>query len=605
VLIASTKCLVKLYQSCQNAWVIKLCVIVILTLWPSGWVVPVYGEALPATPDSVRIEIRSVAVQGHSLAWGAGDEVHLPSFPEKISIYYGAARNSSRPPLRLRYRLEGYDQAWREGPGEMYLAVRFLDEAGEQMTIKRWNLSGESPGWNGDLVSATFTHRREMVVVPPGTTHIQMVITSAGPPATVGLYVVDDLVVSKFSSSAGPATVLLGTPFGQPGSEAPVGQNPPGWIRQGTNPRMAKVVEIGRPTTRALAILDEDPRGHAEWHSLKTRVPHVSPSDQLLMEWNEVYTMGLAGDSVAVYEKLSQGRFRFCVVEVTALGLPTEVQASLSLLVPPPLWGRPWFWASGAALVIAAAVATGRYVSWRRMRDTMLRLQQERVVEQERLRIAQNIHDDLGARVTQLSLLSGVSQNDPQFPEKAREAFGTISRMSRELVSALYETVWAVDPEKDNLESLGSYLCQMVAHLGHEAQLRCRLPLLDLPSDVQVSSHTRHHVALAVKEAVHNVIKHAQASELTLGVAWNGHRLTVALQDNGRGFSMKAETVGHGLTNMKRRLAELGGTCSIQSEVGRGTTVQMCLEVGGPKAERPAPIPVQSNNADGAVGSQR
>jgi len=83
-------------------------------------------------------------------------------------------------------------------------------------------------------------------------------------------------------------------------------------------------------------------------------------------------------------------------------------------------------------------------------------------LEQERLRIAHDIHDDLGARVTQISLLSAMSQENTSFPEKARADFDKVSKMSRELVSALYETVWAVNPENDNLEALGNYVCQMV-----------------------------------------------------------------------------------------------------------------------------------------------
>jgi len=91
----------------------------------------------------------------------------------------------------------------------------------------------------------------------------------------------------------------------------------------------------------------------------------------------------------------------------------------------------------------------------------MLRLRQDRLVEQERLRIAQNIHDDLGARITQISLLSGMSGMIRSFRKKRGSLLTPFSRMSRDLVSALYETVWTVNPENDHLEALGSYLCQM------------------------------------------------------------------------------------------------------------------------------------------------
>src|SRR5260370_4440416 len=104
-------------------------------------------------------------------------------------------------------------------------------------------------------------------------------------------------------------------------------------------------------------------------------------------------------------------------------------------------------------VLVAASLLSGRYITWRRMRREMLRLNHQRMLEQERLRIAQDIHDDLGARVTQISLASAMAHSNSAFPDAARAAFDSTSQMSRDLVSALYETVWAFNPEKDNLDA--------------------------------------------------------------------------------------------------------------------------------------------------------
>jgi signal transduction histidine kinase len=207
------------------------------------------------------------------------------------------------------------------------------------------------------------------------------------------------------------------------------------------------------------------------------------------------------------------------------------------------------------------------------MRRKLAVLESQRALEHERLRIAQDIHDDLGARVTQISLVSGLAQSDHTLSEKARAEFNSISGMARELVSALYETVWAVNPENDNLDALGNFVCQMVDNLCDKAQLRRRLRVAELPRDFQVSSHVRHNLIMAVKEAVHNAIKHAKASELSVYVDWEGTALTIRVQDGGCGFEPADSAAGNGLANMRRRLENLGGTCSIQSERGRGTTV--------------------------------
>jgi signal transduction histidine kinase len=172
-----------------------------------------------------------------------------------------------------------------------------------------------------------------------------------------------------------------------------------------------------------------------------------------------------------------------------------------------------------------------------------------------------------------------MSQNNETFPEKARADFDRISKMSRELVSALYQTVWAVSPENDHLEALGSYLCQMADKMCEQTPLRCRFHVTGLPPDVQLSSQSRHNISMAVREAIHNVIKHAHASEISLRVTFDKGNLDISIQDNGRGFEPAGTADGNGLPNMKQRLSNIGGDCAVESQPGKGTTVRFHLLV--------------------------
>jgi len=463
----------------------------------------------------------------------------------------------------------------------MGLTVRYADEHGDQIGQTIFEARGESAGWNGTVTNSTLSHRRETLVAPPRAARVWVTISSGiGPPATVGIYVLADLFLSRLSSTNGEPEVLLHPVFELDSADSA----PPRWVRDGIQPSMARIVELGNdPKVRAFAILDEDPLSHAEWHNRRETAPTIAPGDRLVLEWNELFSIGVGDTRSATYPKLPPGRFRFRIQELTALGTPTGVEDFLSLRVPLAIWETPFFWPAVLTAMIAGSVGTSRYLAWYRMRHEVVRLKHQRALEQERLRIAQDIHDDLGARVTQISLLSAVAQGDSSFPEKARGDFDRISRMTRELVSALYETVWAVNPENDNLDALGNYLCQMVNQLCVQARLRCRLNVVDLPRDIQVSSQTRHNVAMAVKEAVHNIIKHAKAEEVTLRVSLAGQRLTVSVQDDGRGFEPSTHPVGSGLKNMQRRLADLGGACIIQSQVARGTTVEMSLLIQSPE----------------------
>jgi signal transduction histidine kinase len=176
-------------------------------------------------------------------------------------------------------------------------------------------------------------------------------------------------------------------------------------------------------------------------------------------------------------------------------------------------------------------------------------------------------------------MVSSRAQDNQSFPEMARVEFERISKMSRELVSALYETVWAVDPENDNLDELGNYLCQIVNQLCEQAQFRCRFYMVDLPGDVQVSSQTRHNISMAVQEAVHNVIKHAGVAEVTIDIKFTNDMLAITVRDDGSGFMPVGDSGGNGLINMKKRLSDIGGSCIIESQLGKGTTIQMSVKI--------------------------
>jgi signal transduction histidine kinase len=537
------------------------------------------------------LEIQSVAVDGKSISLAGKPKVNCGPSPQNISFSFGQATNATRAPIRVRFKLEGYDNGWHEGGGEMFVMLRFYNEAGDAIGQKTFSVNGDSAGWSGELKTSTFTHRRETVIVPPKASTFWFVMSSAGPPQAVGLYVVEHLVVSKLADF-GPATVLLQAAFDHTTKFDPTNQVPLGWTRDGIHPSMAKIIDLEPDrTAKALAILDDDPDSHAEWHTIREYAPAVKPGDRLDVEWNEVFSMGVGNSHEAHYEKLAPGTYQFRVAEVTALGVPTGVEASVAIKVPVPLWEVPWFWAAVIAFFVAALMGVGRYATWRSMRQELARIRSQRALEQERLRIAHDIHDDLGARLTQISLASALAHDCPGLSPSARSEFNRISQMARDTVSALYETVWAVNPENDNLDALGSYLCQLVHQLCEQAKLSCRLRVPELPPDVQVASQLRHNVILAVKEAINNIIKHASAGEVTFQVGFEGDVLTISISDNGSGFDSSKNVMGNGIPNMKQRLETIGGNCNIESSA-RGTTILMHVRVNGADIRR------QSHAAD-------
>jgi len=549
-----------------------------------GLALMVQAEAADRSGTNALLEIRRLVVDGSRVEFTPGATVRLDRQPRTVVFIFGPATNLVSPAIRFRFRLDGYEEGWREQPAEMRLCLRFLDRSGDQVGETIFRASGQTEGWTGDLQTARFAHRRETVLVPPDARSFWVVMTSAGPPAAVGAFAIADLVIqTSLSGDAAPA-ISLSQAFDAAGGGSSGGV-PAGWMRDGLHPSMARTLAPspgGR--TQGLAIVDDDLGAHAEWHTVKELATPVTPGEQLRVEWKEAYSLGLAGEVSVQYVNLPAGYYRFRLNEVSVMGEPGEAEVSLALAVPQAFWQTPWFWVSMATIALAAALGAWRYTVWQRLRRPLLRLEQQRAVDRERLRIAQDIHDDLGARVTQISLSTAMAQGRTDLPEVARAEFGKVSQMTRELVSALYETVWAVNPENDNLDALANYLCQMANQLCSQARLRCRLEVPDLPPQVPLSSQVRHTLIMAVKDALHNVITHARASEVRLRITFTHSLLTIGVQDDGRGFDPATCQPGYGLANLKRRMQDLGGEATVESRPSAGTTVCFRLPVAATEA---------------------
>jgi len=225
---------------------------------------------------------------------------------------------------------------------------------------------------------------------------------------------------------------------------------------------------------------------------------------------------------------------------------------------------------------------THRDISQRIQDEERIRaLEQHKAVEVERTRVAGDMHDELGASLTRIKLLSERMEQDASDPDKAISHAQLISLTARELAHSMDEIVWAVDPQKDRLENLGSYLVAYAGEFLGIANLRCRLDIPDVLPDVPLSAQVRHSVLMAIKETLNNVVKHAHATEVRLSLVVWRNRLIIRVKDNGRGFGEGAvRSERNGLKNMRKRLADAGGTCTIRSRPGEGTTVRIVAMMG-------------------------
>lgn len=293
---------------------------------------------------------------------------------------------------------------------------------------------------------------------------------------------------------------------------------------------------------------------------------------------------------MAIYNYIPPGNYSFQVTACNNDGFWSDTGASLRIEVLPFFWQTTWFHVLGGLVTVLAASGIGWFDTRRRMRRRLERAERQRDIERERTRIARDIHDDLGAQLTRITMLSESASEPDVDPYRAAEGIRRIYDTARELTRSMDEIVWAVNPRHDTLESLATYLEKYAHDWLAGVGIRCRLGLpLQFP-EWHLNSEARHNIFLAFKEALHNAVKHSGASEVFIRLALKGDSFNLAVEDNGRGFAAGEKTKpasatpgrvvsGNGLENMRRRLAVIGGDCEIQSALGVGTKVIFSLKI--------------------------
>jgi signal transduction histidine kinase len=203
------------------------------------------------------------------------------------------------------------------------------------------------------------------------------------------------------------------------------------------------------------------------------------------------------------------------------------------------------------------------------------RAEQEREIEQERARLAHDLHDDLGARLTEVSMLSALVRSNSTSTEEKGKYLDQLSGTTRDMVTSLDEIVWAVNPRNDTIASLASYFGSYAQRLLDLATVSCGLDVAeDLPGH-PIDPKFRQELFLAFKESLTNVVRHAKATKVWLRISVKNNSILVEVEDNGSGLDLRERSAGaDGIANMRERLAALGGECEIRSEPQKGTTVR-------------------------------
>ena len=278
------------------------------------------------------------------------------------------------------------------------------------------------------------------------------------------------------------------------------------------------------------------------------------------------------------YANLRPGSYQFRVRALNADGMFSVEPALFAFTIVPPIWQRWWF----IVLAVLALAGVTHLVYWYHTR---------RLVELERVRtrIATDLHDDIGANLSKISILSDVAGQElsKSSASPAVTPLAQIAETSRDCVDAMSDIVWAINPQRDHLSDLTHRMRRFAEDLFDAKEIDFTVQSALDEKDVRLGSELRREVYLIFKECVNNLVKHADCRKAELVFSIDGPYLTISISDDGKGFKPVEPGKngnlggmgGHGLANMQRRAQAIGGSLTIDSEIGRGTKVTLKVPI--------------------------
>ena len=229
-------------------------------------------------------------------------------------------------------------------------------------------------------------------------------------------------------------------------------------------------------------------------------------------------------------------------------------------------------------LMVGVALVAGLLVARHFNQRTIASLEAQNALAAERTRIARDMHDEVGARLSQLTFLLNAFVREHSLPESAQYDLQLITETSTRAISSLDEVVWTVNPKNDTLTSMADFLTYYAGSYLAPAGIACRIMApIDWPA-VQIRAQIRHELVFAFKEALHNVVKHSKAATVNLTLDYEPGRFVIIVADDGCGIPEQTQGFGKdGIANMKARLGSIGGSCNLKARPGGGLEVEMRL----------------------------
>jgi ligand-binding sensor domain-containing protein/two-component sensor histidine kinase len=282
-------------------------------------------------------------------------------------------------------------------------------------------------------------------------------------------------------------------------------------------------------------------------------------------DWSE-----LGEQRTVTYAGLGPGRYRFTVRAVNSDGIASDHPAVITFTVLRPVWLRWWFLALSVIAVGLMVRAVYRY-----------RVAQLLEMANMRTRIATDLHDDIGANLTRIALLSEVASRTPsaEADGRADAPLSSIARIARESVSSMSDIVWAINPKRESLLDLTRRMRQHAEEVFTLRDIDLRFNGPSAADSLKLGMDVRRDLLLIFKEAVNNCARHSRCERVEIDMRVEGGRLVLTVVDHGVGFDPSIQSEGQGLMSMKRRAHTLNGSLGITSGPPGGTVITLNIPI--------------------------
>lgn len=281
----------------------------------------------------------------------------------------------------------------------------------------------------------------------------------------------------------------------------------------------------------------------------------------------------------AFFTNLDPGKYELIIKAANNDGIWSEHILKINLNIVPPFWMTSWF--RGLIIVLVFLVIAGivRYIEYRKIRRQIEELERKNAVERERSRISKDMHDEIGASLTKISLLGNIASSNVNNSE-SEKILNRINDSVNETIEKLDEIVWTVNPSNDNLKNLTAYILEYAEKFFEDSNINCRFIFPDNIPDINLTAEIRHNIFLASKEALNNILKYSEAKLCIITLIVGNLSFTFSFKDNGKGFDVNSiPQTSNGIKYMKERIESIGGEFTLTSKNGEGTEIHFSIRI--------------------------